>query len=361
VPDLPTPDQLYAHLDRAVLRLTTRDPTQFGPIGSRGRALAWNWSFWGRALVFAYAATREMRFLDRFVEAFADILDQRDDRLGLPDAAKGRIVAGWATDLDGIRVNEGTVGGLVALPLCEFALVVRADTDAAPRYGRLAADYMTVAEEVVWEYDEDYRLSDRGGHYVHPVTGNVEPLNHTHALAAAFVHLAVLTNRAQYGTRISQIAQRFLCSVTLEDNGAWSWPYIGQPETSASPPAEKIWKAGTTVEFPAAAIRHGLAFCEHVDALSRTLTLNVLRPDGINEYVTSRRTSLMRERFSGSSLPGAGLALWFLMPDPLGAHRAALLARMDEQPGLFPKGWLGGARSITMAAAWLMRDANRQP
>jgi hypothetical protein len=91
---LPSPDRLFEYLERSMRRLTTSDPSDFGPVGSRGRALAWNWSFWGRALVFAYRATGEVRFLELFGETVAEILDQNDARLDLADDAKGRVVHG---------------------------------------------------------------------------------------------------------------------------------------------------------------------------------------------------------------------------------------------------------------------------
>jgi hypothetical protein len=205
VPDLPTSDQLFAYLERSIRRLTTTDPADFGPIGSRGRALAWNWSFWGRALVFGYRATGEQRYLDLFVEAFAEILDQNDVQLGLLDGAKGSVVPGWGTEVNGVRVNEVTVAGMTALPLCEFMLLLRDDGDASRRYGHLGAQYLAVAEEVVWQYETDYRLSRHGGHYVNPLTAAMEPLNHTHALAAAFAHLWALTSAPRYRTKVDEL------------------------------------------------------------------------------------------------------------------------------------------------------------
>src|SRR4051794_33405769 len=53
---LPTPDELFAYLQTSVAKLLSPDPTKLGPIGTRGRVLAWYWSYWGRALVFAYRA-----------------------------------------------------------------------------------------------------------------------------------------------------------------------------------------------------------------------------------------------------------------------------------------------------------------
>ena len=357
MPNLPTADELFEFLDGSVRRLTRPHPGDFGPIGSRGRALAWNWSFWGRALVFAYAATHESRFLDLFVETVANIVDQRDDRLGLVDVAKRRVVPGWGTDINSVRLNEVTVAGLVTLPLCEFLLLVRDDPVATERYGHLSDQYLAIAEEVVWQYETDYRVSRFGGSYVNPMSGAAEPLNHTHALAAAFAHLSVLTTTSRYRSKVDEIAHFFIVSVTREANGSWSWPYVGSPGALSVAAAEQSWKAGTTIEFPAAALRHGLAFRDHFEALSATLMKNILRPDGINTYVTSTRTDLLDERFAGTSLAGASLAVWFLMPDPHGSHRTALLEQMDRQPNLIPRGWLGGARGLAMAAAWLMKAA----
>jgi hypothetical protein len=351
---LPTSDALFAHLVSSTRRLTATEADDLGPIGSRGRALAWNWSFWGRALVFAYRATGEARFLDLFVATFARMLDHRDDRLGLRDAPKRRVIAGWGTDVGGLHVNEITVAGLVTLPICEFLLLMRENPDAMRRYGNVGKEYLTVAEDVAWQFETDYRLTRFGGQYVHPVTGVSEPLNHNHALGAAFAHLSVLTNKQRYRAKVDEIAQFFRASVTREENGSWSWPYVSSPHAAPARPAETIWKAGTTIEFPVAALRHGLAFGNDFPALSMTLTKNILRPDGINQFVTSRRTSLLGGGFAGLSPAGAGLALWFLMPDPEGTHRAALLRHMDRQPELFPDGWLGGARALVMAAAWLM-------
>ena len=354
MPDLPTPDELFGFLERQVPRLTRADARDFGPIGSRGRALAWNWSYWGRALVFAYRATRQPRFLDLFVAAFAEILAQRDDRLGLVDGPRGRVVPGWGTDLDGVHANELTVAGLVTLPLCEFLLTVGTGGAGSLAYGRLVPEYLAIAEAVVWPYELEYRESVRGGTYLNATTGRPEPLNHVHALAAAFAHLFALTGQSRYRDKVDAIAKFFEASVVREPNGSWSWPYVGSPGSWRQPPAEAIWKAGTTIEFPAASLRHGVAFGNAVGALSATLTRNILRPDGINEFVTSRRTSLLGPQSHGLSRAGAGFAIWFLMPDPTGSQRRALIEHMDREPALFPGPWLGGARGMVMAAAWLM-------
>jgi hypothetical protein len=354
MPTLPTPDELYAYLERGARRLTTTEPDDLGPIGSRGRALAWNWSFWGRAMVFAYRATSEDRFLELFVTTLSGILEQRDDRLGLIDAAKGRVVAGWGTDLGGAHLNEVTVAGLSTLPICEFLLLLRDDSRVSERYGDTAAEYLAVVEDVVWQFEDDYRLTPFGGQYLNAATRSPEPLNHTHALAATFAHLAALTPAHRYREKVIEIGQFFRSSVTEEPNGSWSWPYVAAPGSGASRPAEPIWKAGTTLEFPVAAIRHGLAFADAIEPLTRTLLHNVLRPDGINRSITSLDTSLLDEQYVGKSLAGAGFALWFLMPDDANRIRSALIAQMDNQPEFFPRAWLGGARGLSMAAAWLM-------
>ena len=216
---LPSPDALFAYLESSTRRLSASGTDDLGPIGSRGRALAWNWSFWGRALVFAYRATGEARFMDLFVATFAKMLDHRDDRLGLRDAPKRRVIAGWGTDVGGLHVNEITVAGLVTLPICEFLLFMREDPDAARRYGKVSAEYLAVVEDVAWQYETDYRLTRDGGHYVNPVTGVREPLNHNHALAAVFAHLSVLTKRPRYRAKVDEIAQFFRASVTAEEQG----------------------------------------------------------------------------------------------------------------------------------------------
>jgi hypothetical protein len=359
VPTLPSSEALFAYLEASIRRIVSQEDGPFGPVGSRGRALAWNWSYWGRAMVFAYRATREPRFLDLFVESFALILEQRDDRLGLVDAAKGRVVPGWGSAVGGAHLNEITVAGMVTLPLCEFLLLARDDGEVSARFGQLLPSYYAIAEEVVWQFEDDYRATPAGGHYLFPVARIPEPINHQHALAAAFVHLLALTGRPQYRARVDEIGRSFRSSVTLEKNGAWSWPYVPTTRDILPRDAEAVWKAGTTIEFPVAALRHGLAFRADAGRLSNTLLLNVLRTEGINQWVTSTRTSLLGGRHRGSSLPGAAIAVWFLMPDPYGRHRVALLERMDRQPELFRGEWLGGARAMAMAAAWLMRSLPR--
>ncbi len=358
----PSPDELFRFFDRGLRRLVDPNDPGLPSVGGRGRLFAWYWGFWGRALVFAFEATRERRFLDLFARSFAAILDQRDDRLGIKDEPTGHILPGWGTSIGGVHANEVTVAGLVSLPLCEFLLLLQRDMDAAAAYGQLAHSYLPQIQEVTGQYEGDYRTSDDGGYYVHPVTHVVEALNHTHVLGAAYAHLWALTGERRYEERVKDLTAYFLAAVTEEPNGSWSWPYAPTPDNMRRRPAERIWKAGTTIELPAAAFRHGIGFAPgHALPFSRTLTRNILRFDGINTYITSRRTELLDTSNSTPSNAGGGFALWFLMPDPLGTHRRALVAHMTAQPELFPGGWFGGARGLAMALTWLMRSDQSAP
>ena len=365
--DLPSANELLAFFERLLPQLTAPHGTDhegvaYPPLGLRGRAFAWYWGFWGRALVHAYAATRQPRFLELFGSTWAAILAQRDDALGLADGPQSRILPGWATQIEGVRENEITVAGLMTLPHCELLLLLEHDPEAAGHAGITRGDAIETAAEILWQYEDGYRTTDEGGYYVHPVSGRVEALNHAHAFGAACVHLAAITGEARYREKAEALAAWFRASWTREPNGSLSWPYEPTPDNRRDRPAEAIWKAGTTLELPVAAVRHGLLFSgEDMAALTRTLRSNILTRRGINEFITSRATKpLGGARGAGKSLAGAGLAIWFLMPDPDGSNRTALLERMRAQPELFPNEWFGGARALVMAAAWLLREDARR-
>lgn len=355
----PSAEALFSFLDGALERLITRDDAHLAPLGARGRLYGWYWGYWGRALVHGYEASREERFLRLFIESYDRLLELRDDALGLEDEAKKEVLGGWGTALEhGIRANEVTVAGLMALPVCELLLLLDREPALAERYQDARERYLESVKQTLAGFEPDFRTADGipGGYYVVPGTEQVEALNHTHLFAAAAALLYALTGEVNRAHHLDEVRQWFLASVVREANGTWSWLYCPTPERMIGW-GEEMWKGGVTVEFPFAAHRAGFGFDDsEMDAMADTFVKNVVLPDGtLNKWISSTRrgqlTIEIRER--SLTLPGCA-SPWVLAADRRPDVLVAFLKMLARNPELFPGGWFDGARQMTMVGAWLM-------
>lgn len=120
-------------------------------------------------------------------------------------------------------------------------------------------------------------------------------------------------------------------------------------------PAERVWKAATTIQFPAAAYAEGLAFSEDdILAIAATFTENVARGSQIAKFISPQRSRVLGPEFYGKSEPGA-ITAWVLVECYASNVRPTILRLMRQNPEMFPKSWFGPSRVPIFALSVMLK------
>ena len=381
---IPSSDVLYSFLDDSLGEMLAR--TDQGNPGDKGKYYAWYWGFWGRALLYAYEATHEMRYLDLFVTTFEKLLSERDDRLQLVDTERHRIVKSWGVRDSvrfraDIRTNEVTNCGLINLPVTEFLILVGKDSVLRKKYDSVYEKYLNAAAESVKEFEADYRLTDFGGGYYWSLfTHDIEPINHTHVLAANFANLYVLTQDPFYKKRVAEIGTYFKKFVVIDKDNNWTWPYnpllpplslqyfrgLGVFSKFVSDWIQRfrrlpegMWKAAVSIQFPIAAYNSGLFFDKtDMENMVDSFLKNGSDDHQLYQTLSSHHTVIKNDKRSTVLVTG-GLAPWLLYSQINPRVNDVVVKIMSNNPEIFSNSWFGGSRSMVMGLALLMKNVSK--
>jgi hypothetical protein len=333
-------DAFFRHLKRSLEYMISRNDTGLGP-GQRGRLFAWQWGYLGRATLDMYRATSEERFLELADVTIRALLDVRDDKLDLFDESRGSVFPSWGTLYrNGVRSNEVTTAGLIALPMLEYASIT----------GR--RDVADAAIKSLSAFRDERMRAPFGGYYFeHLADGVVEALNHSNVYGAALVHAAAHTDDTWYLETARGLLAYQMAFVDAREE-AISWPFAPEPDQRPPLPSEPMWKAAVTLELPIALAEKGLlsdssllenvarSFLEHPEMKKGNLPQFIGR---------DREIPIDLERVR-VTLPGF-IGSWVQLDD---FHlNASILAFMRKRPEWFPNGWCGGCRAMPMAYAHL--------
>ena len=353
----PNSDVLYSYLqiklERKVERGDFAEGKLIGP---------WGWAPLGDAMVLAYRYTHEERFLDLFVRVYDQLLKSRDSELGLVDEVRGRVMKSWSSNIliehskggpKDVKTNKLTIAALMTYPACKFIETVVNDKGLQKKYGAKAVYYLHAVEEAVNEFREEFHLvpgKTNQGYYLMPYEEDVEPLNHAHAMGAVLAHLYALTGKIEYRHMVERIANFFLASITIEENGSYSWGYRPTPKNMKNHPAEPFWKARVTLMLPLAAYEYGIAFREKdMNAFARTFAENIcLGNNRFNRNISRKNLRLlslnkMKQRYQRRPQLLAG---WIFLDRFDSDIRETIENAVAERVDLFPKGWFGHRQAV---------------
>jgi hypothetical protein len=339
-------------------------------VSKRGKG-AWCWGFLGDSILSGFLQTRDATFLDLFVGIFSHYKSALDTRTGRVDDLRGANLPAWGSELLSNELrSKKTVKGhelgapvyttkithnaLILLPAIRFSQIVLSDSELTARYGELAKQLIALAEGVIAVFGPDYRVSDPGlGYYVMPHDGRVEPLNHTHTMAALLVSLYRLTGDSSYRTMIEEIGRTFLQNISLDSNGSYSWPYrptISGEDATANLEAEALWKGRSTLLFPLAAHPDGLVFTsQDMLRFAKTLTDNINLGSNVFNINISRRNIeiLKRENVQEKHWSRAAmLAGWIFLDEYDRDVRSIIEEAVAFRTDIFPKGWFTHCQTV---------------
>jgi hypothetical protein len=350
----PNPDVLFQYLDEALAKEVERgvaapdDATQ---------VYAWPVANGLSALVDAFEATRDVRFLELFIRTYDVILAHRDSEHRRRDEVRGRVMRTW-----GFRHRDRwtcvvTHAGRIGFPVTRFCQAVRDDRQLRRQLNEKAQEYLNSIKLAMREFDEDFRAIEGTGegYYIRGSLGDVEPLNHMHVVGNTLVMLHVLTGREEYKSKAVQLANYFRGSVERQENGSYTWGLQPTPERRKGLDPEFVWKGEVTVSFPLTALGHGLCFeREELYPLVTTFTKNVWR--GGEEAVINIRIGpelageLKAFEYLGWEMRTASFLGWIKLDvlDP--QVREIVEQAMATRTDMYADGWLQNLKTAEIYA-----------
>ena len=371
-------DQLSSFLFKHVPALI--EPVEGARFGERAREWAWRWGYWGRAAGTLYLMTRDVKYLTLLDEMHDGLLAVRDDRLGLVDDVRNRVMQSWGTVITGkydrgLRACEVESSGLMVLP---WANLLFTDTKGLiPE--TIREKWTTTLLEVISAHADELIMhpASGGGYFMSPwFDHKVEPLNHSHLFGAACAYSYGISGNTTHRDLALSLYRFFRYNWRHEKDGLVSWAYnptesdktLG-PESSAYGERnhkvligpELFYKASVSIELPIAMFQVGIlpGDMEEIQLISRSLRKSIFQNNfKVNYYISRNKRHLCSEPEQGN-MPVlrphymCGLELLGDVDLKMSQKLASIVA---NRPDFFPKGWLTGPASVMAGALRISRD-----
>jgi hypothetical protein len=324
--------------------------------------------------IAAYESTGDMALLERVRQDIDYVLSVRDDKTGLVDEVRGRVVKSWSTTRDtgsmapenvGKRHTLALFAGNILQPIARWIYLVKRDPLAMARYSEQVAQYTQAARETIAEFDSDWReavipgenanadrhgftVLDGEGYYYCPVQANPMSYNRQNAMGRTLVAMYLATGDQQYFDKAAKLARHFQrAGLRMAQDGGYQW--YGSYWTTGTARMEDTQHAATSVMFMVDAMRAGIVFTQaDMDKLVTTFYRFTQRDASGN--ITGLAYRVDGTDSSSTSNLDAGAGLWGY----LGLVRPQIAQTLQTRPSTLL--WLHtGAWSLR--ATMTMTDA----
>jgi len=275
------PTSLRERFDQIIIPAVEKTVRQ--PITQQGGEIAWGESYQLSALVEMLDATRDPKYADLIVKLSDWIAKSRDDRQGLRDEFRDKVVPAWSSTnySKGKRYAWAVHTGMIMAPMARFAAVVHNDPTLKEKWSKDADRLLQIAEEAVAVHDGDYRegpAADEGYLYSLYLKKPL-PLNMQNALARAWLAIDDATHTPKHRERVTRLARFLKNRLRPMDDGSYVWAYWppleGKVETF-----EDISHAAINVDFMVLCFEHDIVFTrDDLGRLEKTLSKRVLLAD----------------------------------------------------------------------------------
>jgi hypothetical protein len=238
------------------------------------RGWVWDWAYRARAAILGYRMFRDMEFVDAVLLGALHYVEAGHEH----EALDGYGWYSWERST-GRWFREITTAGHVATPILDLLLLAEEDQHVADRISPHAAKLREAVIRGLAGFDDTYRRDGVSAYYVTPLNGDkVEALNHMAVYAVALARLHILTGDSSYKTRVAELAEFWKRTVTIQENGSWSWPYAASPG-QINGPGEPFWKATVTIELPIIAYGLGVVVSKQdLLAIASIFPQNIVKP-----------------------------------------------------------------------------------
>ena len=282
-----TTDTIGGEARKAFTEMARRMPSIQSIREASGAVLAWGESYHLMSCVAMFEATRDRAYLDQAIARCDAVLAVRDDRRGLSDEIRGKVMPAWSSlkYTKGKRYTWIVHAGMLTQPMARIACLVRRDPDLYAEYGATADRYLEAVAETVHAFDADWRDGpvEGEGFYYGEYKRTGLPLNMQNAMGRTLVDLWLATGKREYRDRAEKLALFFKHRCRPVDN-RYVWSY-----SRASTGAEDISHAAINVDFAFVCHRAGLVFTrEDMHRFANTLKYCSRGQEGFTKTVDGR-------------------------------------------------------------------------
>ena len=253
--------QLVERFDQIIIPAVEKAVRQ--PVTDQGGEIAWGESYQLAALVEMLDANRDPRYAQWIVKLSDWIAKSRDDRSGLRDEVRNRVMPAWGSTnySKGIRYVWAVHTGMIVAPMARFAAIVRSDPALKERWGVDANRLLKIAEEAAAAHDGEFREGPGAdeGHVYCPYLKKHLPLNMQNALARAWLAIDDATRTPKHRERVTRLARFLKNRLRPMEDGSYVWAYW-PPLDGAADSFEDISHATINVDFMVLCFEHDIVF-----------------------------------------------------------------------------------------------------
>ncbi|HPU35033.1 MAG TPA: hypothetical protein PK184_20255 [Phycisphaerae bacterium] len=262
------------------------------PLTNEQGTIAWGHAYILEGLVEMLQATREPWYAQQFLEVADEIIAARDDKRGLRDEIRGRILPAWGSRkyTDGKHYVWAVHTGMITAPMAQFAVVVKGDESLRKQFGPAADRVLEAAVEAIAAHEDQYRDGpgpDEGYLYGYSLK-QVLPINQQNTVGRACLWLHRATGAARYRQRAERLLGFTLNRARHMPDGAMVWAYW-PPLENAGEGYEDVSHASINADFMIQCVEHNLAPAGLISKLEKTFLSRVLLgPDKVADDLAGR-------------------------------------------------------------------------
>lgn len=257
---------------------------------------SWAQSYLLEAYLDMYEATKDIKYIKKFIEQSDNVIDRTDRARNLRDY-RGRSLLAWSTtkySRNNVRVVSLVDTGMITYPLSRFALLVNNDPDLY-EFNEKANSYINVVVEALSVFDTDWNFEEKTGEgFYRFFDFSVEnrkadtsqlktislplPFNQQLAAGRSMIILCKLLEDSSFCQKSYALAIHFKNRLTLYGNGSYVWLYWYGEGLDFYSAYEDISHGAIDVDFAILAHKNGINI-KYLDIsrFIKTYNLNISR------------------------------------------------------------------------------------
>ena len=198
--------------------------------------LAWEESMKMMAKVRLFESTNDRYFLDGIIKDIDHVLSLRDDRLGVRDEIRDKVLPAWSTGrfTGGKRYAWGVHQGMILMPISRVVYLIKRSPVLSLLYHDKYEQYLEEIDEVLDAMHDVLKVEDKSGKFLgyhepphSKQAGQKEmltPFNMQNAMGRVYLNMWLATGDEFYRKMVVNFANIFLGACD-DDGKGYLWSY----------------------------------------------------------------------------------------------------------------------------------------